>query len=141
MINKFDGNYDFLSNFYPVAITFAGITYPSVENAFQAMKTLNFNERLEFVNLTPNEAKHKGRRIVLRAKWDNIKPAIMLTLIRIKFENLELREKLLATGDEELIEGNYWNDTFWGVCNGIGKNYLGKILMRVREEIKNGSKF
>ena len=137
MINRFNGQYAFLSNFYPVQITFAGITYPSVENAFQAMKTLDFNERLQFVNLTPGEAKYKGKHITLRPHWDNIKPAIMKTLLELKFQNSELREKLLATGEEELVEGNTWNDTFWGVCNGVGKNYLGKLLMRIREEIKN----
>ena len=50
--------------------------------------------------------------------------------------NDDLKEKLLATGDAELIEGNTWNDTYWGVCRGKGKNHLGKIIMEVREALK-----
>jgi predicted NAD-dependent protein-ADP-ribosyltransferase YbiA (DUF1768 family) len=61
----------------------------------------------------------------------------MLSALRIKFKNPELRAMLLTTGDEELIEGNWWRDTYWGVCEGIGQNKLGKLLMQVREEIKN----
>uniref|UniRef100_UPI00345E83CD NADAR domain-containing protein n=1 Tax=uncultured Duncaniella sp. TaxID=2768039 RepID=UPI00345E83CD len=53
--------------------------------------------------------------------------------------NPALAEKLIATGDAELVEGNYWHDTVWGVCDGVGENHLGKILMRVREELKNST--
>lgn len=48
--------------------------------------------------------------------------------------------KLLATRDRMLIEGNDWGDTFWGMVDGEGENNLGKILMRVREEIKTDLK-
>jgi predicted NAD-dependent protein-ADP-ribosyltransferase YbiA (DUF1768 family) len=60
----------------------------------------------------------------------------MEELVRRKFADPELAEKLLATGDEELVEGNTWNDRFWGVCRGEGRNELGKILMRVRAELR-----
>ena len=53
-------------------------------------------------------------------------------------EHLDLQERLLATGDAILIEGNTWNDTYWGVCNGVGKNTLGQLLMKIREEIRKG---
>ena len=52
-------------------------------------------------------------------------------------QNEELKEKLLATENEELVEGNTWHDTYWGVCNRRGKNKLGKILMRIREELRD----
>ena len=62
--------------------------------------------------------------------------------VREKFNNNdELKEMLISTGDEELIEGNHWHDVFWGICNGKGENNLGKILMQVRSEIKNNTVF
>ena len=51
-------------------------------------------------------------------------------------QNPELGNKLLETGNQELVEGNTWGDIFWGVCNGKGQNWLGKILMMVRDEIR-----
>ena len=68
--------------------------------------------------------------------WEEIKDSIMYLGLRQKFHNPTLQKKLLATGEEELIEGNWWNDTYWGVCNGVGQNNLGKILMEVRDEIR-----
>lgn len=137
MISSFKGEYEFLSNFYPLRIVYNGIAYASVEAAFQAQKTLNKEERLKFTYLTPSEAKKAGRRVTLRPDWEYVKLMIMEDLIRIKFSNSILREKLLMTEDSELIEGNYWNDYYWGVCNGRGLNYLGIILMNIREEIQN----
>ena len=86
---------------------------------------------------TPGQAKRLGRKCLLRKDWEEAKDHAMLSVLRAKFANPELKEKLIATGDVELVEGNHWNDTYWGVCNGIGKNMLGKLLMQVREEIKN----
>ena len=61
----------------------------------------------------------------------------MLNVVRAKFDqHPDLAQKLLETGDEELVEGNTWGDRYWGVCGGKGKNMLGKILMRVREELR-----
>ena len=60
----------------------------------------------------------------------------MKILLRQKFGDAWLRAKLLATGDAELIEGNYWHDTFWGMCNGKGENHLGRLLMEVRSELR-----
>ena len=69
--------------------------------------------------------------------WEEVKDQIMYEICLAKFtQNEELKEKLLATGNEELVEGNTWHDTYWGVCNRRGKNKLGKILMRVRSELK-----
>lgn len=62
----------------------------------------------------------------------------MVDIVRAKFtQNKELAKRLKATGDKTLIEGNYWHDTYWGVCEGVGENYLGKILMNLRSEISN----
>lgn len=138
MIDGFFGEYRFLSNFWEAPVTFEGIEFRNNECAFQAMKTLNMSERKAFANLPPNEGKKMGRRVTLRKDWEEVKTDIMLDICRAKFsQNEELKGKLLATGDDYLQETNTWNDTCWGVCNGIGENRLGKILMQVREELRN----
>ena len=137
MINSFDKEYYFLSNYYPSKITFEGIEYKTVEHAFQAAKSLDNFERYTIAMMpTPGRAKQMGRSTSLRADWEEVKESIMEICLREKFAIPELREKLLATGDEELIEGNTWNDRFWGVCNGEGENKLGKLLMKIRKELQ-----
>lgn len=97
-------------------------------------------KRSEFANLPPNEAKRLGRRVKLRADWETVKDQVMFDVCCAKFNDNEyLAQLLVQTGDAILIEGNTWNDTYWGVCNGKGKNMLGKILMQIREEKKKYS--
>ena len=128
----------FLSNFYPCAITFSGITFPSVEHAFQAEKTLDMEIRKKIAKAsTPGKAKSIGRKVKLRFDWEAVKDIIMLTCLQQKFAIPKFRRALLATGDAKIIEGNNWGDVYWGVCNGIGKNKLGKLLMQIRQEINN----
>ena len=140
MIDRFDGDYAFLSNFYPSSIFDSndGFTYPTVEHFFQAKKSLILRER-EMISKaeTPGRAKRMGRKVQLRSDWEDIKLFVMEYALRRKFSKPRFKEALLATGDEELIEGNWWGDTFWGVCNGVGENNLGKLLMKIREEFKN----
>lgn len=137
MINRFDGQYFFLSNFYPTKVVFEGIIFESAEHAYQAAKSTDPKVRAKFLSAnSAKEAKALGRKIKLRPDWEQIKLDIMLRVVKSKFKhNIQIADKLLATGDEELVEGNNWNDTFWGVCDGVGENHLGKILMQVREEI------
>lgn len=135
MIGKFNGKYDFLSNFYISPVEFEGAQYPSVENAYQAAKETG--DREKFKSCSPSKAKKLGRKVNLRQDWEETKIEIMTTIVRNKFTNLDLKEKLLDTGDQELVEGNWWKDTFWGVCMGDGRNELGKILMKVRQEIRS----
>lgn len=136
IINRFDGRYHFLSNFYEVPVTYNGITYRNTEAAFQAQKCL---ERAhEFADISANEAKRLGRKVTLRPDWNDVRIDIMHNIVLAKFrQNTDLYEQLIATGDCELIEGNYWGDRFWGVCSGTGENHLGQILMQVREELKD----
>ena len=137
MINEFRGQYRFLSNFYPCLIEFEGNVYISVEHAFQAAKTLDEDWRESiFWARTPSDAKRIGRKVPLREDWEEIKLSVMENLLRQKFNIFDFKSALLATGDEELIEGNWWGDTFWGVCNGQGENHLGKLLMKIRSEIR-----
>lgn len=144
IISSFKDKYDFLSNFYLHPVRWQGVEYPSNEHAFQAAKTLDLKVRERIRNAgTPGRAKKlggplaKGGIVILRNGWENSRLFVMLTLVRRKFEDPHLADLLLATGDAELVEGNWWGDTFWGVCGKAGgKNHLGKILMQVRDEIR-----
>jgi len=137
-IAAFNGEFRWLSNFWPVSITLAdGITYPSSEHAYMASKTLDMSVRREVATLkTAGDAKRFGRKIKLRADWEEVKRNEMLSVLRLKFKDPLLRIKLINTGDARLIEGNTWGDTYWGVCNGQGQNVLGQLLMLVRDEIR-----
>jgi len=148
MIDKFEGRYRFLSNFYPCEIEHKGIIYNSVETYYIAMKVTDMqlisgvyytaaDFRKIISKMNPSEAKKLGKKVKLRTDWENKKLDFMNWAVREKFKNEELSNLLLSTGDQELIEGNWWGDTFYGVCNGKGENNLGKILMAVRDEIRN----
>lgn len=127
---------NYLSNFYPCKVLFEGIEYPSSENAYQAAKTEDIEIRKIFSKITANEAKKLGRKIKIRLEWDLIKLEIMHKICLDKFtRNPDLSQKLISTGDSYLEETNFWGDQFWGVYEGIGKNWLGKILMQIRNEI------
>lgn len=134
-IESFTGEYDFLSNFYPVPIEYEGITYPSVEHAFQAAKTDDLVEKLKILNApSPGKAKRLGKKVRLRKNWEKEKVKIMITLLLIKFPpESPLTEKLRETRFKILIEKNTWGDVFWGVCGGRGLNKLGECLMLCRD--------
>ena len=144
MINRFEGKYSFLSNFYQSTISDGNLMFPTVEHLFQAAKTTDMAEYEKIACArTPNEAKYLGRHVALRKDWEEVKEQVMYKALVEKFSIPELRRSLLATGDEELIEGNVWHDNTWGNCtcercrNIEGQNKLGKLLMKIREEIKN----
>ena len=78
-----------------------------------------------------------ARTLRLRPNWEEKKVSIMREIVLAKFtQNEELGRKLVKTGSAVLQEGNYWGDTFWGICKGKGGNWLGRILMEVREELQ-----
>ncbi len=138
MISAFAGQYRFLSNFYQSVVRMDGVDYPTVEHAFQAAKNPSaaYRERVASAR-EPGHAKRLGRMVMLRADWEHVKLDVMLALLRIKFyRGGDLADRLLATGDHELVEGNTWGDAYWGVCNGVGENHLGKLLMQVRGELR-----
>lgn len=137
-INAFRGEFVFLSNFHPCHVTLDGLEFPSVEHAFVAAKTTDMGQRRIIQELpTPGKAKRYGARLELREGWEEMKLQVMEDLLRQKFSAGELAEALMATGDAELLEGNNWGDTFWGVrigC-GMGHNHLGKLLMKIRSDL------
>lgn len=136
-IDSFTGEYRFLSNFFPTEVTYQGDIYNSVEQAYQASKTNDLGERARIRGeKSPGKAKRLGRRVTLRPDWEQVKLQVMHELVLQKFQDKVLRAELLTTGDLELIENNWWNDYFWGVCRGTGENHLGKILMKVRDQLR-----
>jgi ribA/ribD-fused uncharacterized protein len=143
-ITKFEGEYRFLSNFWNSELYYQGITYPTLEHAYQAAKTLNQQDRERISKLeTPGTAKRAGRELTIQANWDILRVDIMRDLLLMKFTIPELRKKLIATGTAILVEGNTWHDNYWGSCTCIkcknqGRNILGTLLMSLRSLIQGG---
>lgn len=138
MISEFHGPYRFLSNFWPAEVALDGVTYPNVETAYQAAKVDDPAVREQIRRMAPGQAKRFVRRFPLPSDWETRKVAVMEDLVRQKFtRHLALAQRLLATGDAELQEGNRWGDAFWGVDlrTGRGSNHLGRLLMKVRSEL------
>jgi ribA/ribD-fused uncharacterized protein len=134
-ITEFKGEYIFLSNFYNFPIRYDGVLYKTSEHAYQSQKTFVDKE----INLikeapTPEAAKKIAQGATLREDWGNIKVQVMRDVLWAKFSNPFLSDKLVSTGNATLIEGNTWGDVFWGVCDGKGKNMLGRLLMEIRKE-------
>ena len=134
--------YTFLSNMERCKVLMYNQWYTSVESAYQASKCADPADRVQFQHLNPYEAKKLGRRVRMRPDFDTLKLQFMEELLRRKFSNVnpELKRKLIDTGDIELVEVNTWRDTFYGECNGIGQNHLGKLLMKIRQEIRDSTK-
>lgn len=140
-IFEFQGEYRWLSNFWPCSVELDGLAFNSVEAAYVAAKTTDVEIRKKIQSLkTAGECKRFGRTIELREDWEDIKLDVMYKLLVQKFSNKELARKLLDTGDRHIQEGNNWNDKFWGVCKGVGENHLGKLIMKVRSDLYNAHK-
>lgn len=141
MIEIFRGEYNWLSNFhrFEKPMVYGSLVFPTNEHFYVAMKTTSFTERQAVSNHPTKGLKSFGRKLTIRDEWDEIKLDVMLYGLRYKFSknNPTLRQKLINTRDQYIQEGNYWGDTFWGVClkTGVGENNLGRLLMQVREEI------
>lgn len=136
VVKSFRDEYMFLSNFFLTEVQFEGLTYKNSEAAFQSAKTLDMGKRKQFQSMNPLQAKRAGKKVELREDWEEVKNQIMYQICKDKFErNFVIRDKLIELEGVELIEGNNYGDTYWGVSDGIGENHLGKILMRVRDEL------
>lgn len=135
-IDSFFGEYRYLSNFYPCEVELDGERYASVEHAYQAAKVTDPRLRQEIAaQPTPGLAKRFMTLRPVRDDWDEIRMPTMRALLRQKFEYEPLRSMLIATIPAELVEANNWGDTFWGVCDGVGENHLGRLLMEIRSVI------
>ena len=143
-IRSFRGKNAYLSNFYPCNIIYDGMTYKNLEAAFQAAKCSDLTARSQFQSLDPAEAKKLGRTVALRDDWEKIKLIVLSELVRVKFIGFpELLDCLLATGGAYLSEDNTWHDNYYGNCTCTkcqdipGQNYLGHILMQLREQMRH----
>lgn len=133
----FRGQYFFLSNFYPCSVLFDGNSYPTAEHAYQCAKARDHEGwRLVRNASSPGKAKAAGQRIPKVHDWNDIRLDVMRRVLRAKFRNPDLVRALLDTGDIELVEDNTWNDRFWGRYQGVGENWLGRLLMELREELR-----
>lgn len=131
-------DYRFLSNFEEAQVVYEGVKYPSSENAYQAAKTFNLDYKKRLKECSPSESKKISRSLEVRDDWEEVKLQVMEDVVRDKFtRNIRLKLELFKTGDKYLEETNYWSDRFFGVCDGVGHNHLGKILMKIREELKS----
>jgi N-glycosidase YbiA len=134
----FSGDRFFLSNFYPHPFIFRGHRYPTAEHAFQAAKCIDADEAERIRGaVSPAAAKQIGRRVSLRSDWDDVRIEVMRGVLAAKFADLDLRARLLATEEDELVEENTWNDRFWGRSRGIGRNMLGQLLMELRASLRH----
>lgn len=152
VIDRFSGEWRFLSNFSLPAVVLDDVVYPTVENAYQAAKSFNAEHRSLCRLTTAGNAKRLGRHVALRPDWEQVKTAIMQELLEQKFLASPWRDGLLRTGTAILIEGNDWGDSYWGCVqrpNAIGtpryvtpagvkwwgENMLGQLLMQVRAKL------
>lgn len=141
-ICRFRDDYYFLSNFYPCIVNYDGRKFRSSEAAFQSAKCLSESDKDLFMTKTPVQAKRDVRKMNTRPDWTKVSIQVMYDVVYAKFtQNPALKEKLLATGDAYLEEGNFHKDDFWGTYYGKGKNMLGKILMLIRQELYFGKRY
>lgn len=135
-IGEFRGRHRFLSNFHPCGIVLGGEAYPSVEHAYQAAKLSDpeYRDRIRRT-IKAGDAKALGHGKGGKS-WHKRSLKVMYKLLLQKFAHEPLRSKLLETYPKELVEGNWWGDTFFGVCRGVGENHLGKLLMDVRDVLR-----
>ena len=139
IIADFRGIFKFLSNFAEVKIIAEGMVFNSTEAAYQALKTEDLGIRAQFIGLSPKEARKLGQNVPLRKDWDRIKNMVMYAVCEEKFKQEPFKTLLMRTGESILIEENTWGDTYFGVCNGIGENNLGKDLMSIRRRLFAGT--
>lgn len=135
VIAKFDGEYEFLSNFYTMPFNWRNMRFTTAEHAFQAAKALHDKQYVKsmLAASSPGKAKRLGRAVKIDVKeWDQRKDQMMREIIHCKFRDGVMAAKLINTGSAMLVEGNTWGDTYWGRCNGKGFNKLGAILMEER---------
>lgn len=146
----FFDEYRFLSNFHLCSVLYDGVMWPSSEHAYMAAKCFKkfengtcFYDKTKYkdiTNMSCAQVKRWGEGVVLRDDWENVKTNLMYSICLDKFtRNTDIRKKLNETENKTLIEANDWGDSYWGfdVKKNKGKNYLGQVLMKVRDVMKN----
>jgi ribA/ribD-fused uncharacterized protein len=142
----------YLSNFYIVDVEYLDVVYPSSEHAYMSAKSdeivvideqeILWKEFCKRRDVRPSKVKGQSRYLTLPENWNEIKIDVMYNVLVNKFKNESLRKRLLSTGNQNIQEGNWHSDVFWGVdlksTPNVGENHLGRLLMRVRDEIRRG---
>lgn len=142
-IKNFRGKYNFLSNMFNCNITIDNNVFTNAEAYFQSLKCRNLDDVAKFVGIEGSKAKQLGKKIDLIDNWNDIRYETMVKVLFAKFnQNEELKQQLIDTYPNELVEGNHWHDNYWGVCScdkcsGKGQNSLGIALMQVRDSYLN----
>jgi hypothetical protein len=169
-ILKFRQEFSYLSNFNVLKnkIHYLGYNYISVEAGYMAQKCDDIAWKKYCSTISPHgnaqgEMKKAAYKVDLVKDFRDKQLKIMLDLLRLKFRNNpELANKLVATYPRMIMEGNVWNDRYWGAtipkqkhCHlsdsgeleklyeefpqyfYVGQNYLGRLLMKVRDELLN----
>lgn len=136
--------YGCFSNFSRHSIFLKGKRWPTSEHYFQAQKFAGEPDEEEVRRAKrPMDAANMGRdrKRPLRRDWESVKEQVMLDALRAKFtQHDDLKEILLGTGSAKLVEHTA-NDSYWGDGgDGSGKNRLGHLLMRLREELAGEAK-
>lgn len=136
-ITEFRGEFSWLSNFFPVQIEYEGLTYPSVEHAYQAGKLINIEDRKLFLIMSAGQAKRNWKKYKTYNLTEEFRLNLMYQLLSIKFNQEPFKSLLIATGDCNIQECNLWGDTFFGYClkTNQGKNHLGQMIMNIREKL------
>ena len=143
-IVRFNDDFFFLNNFANSRITINGITYPTVQHAFEAMKTSDKATQQEIADTEKCvDAMKIARTASFRPDFLSNRLVIMEQLLEKKFANPYYKKQLLATGDKDLVNTLYWKDNFWGVQEdtGEGQNWLGRILTKIREKYADDAWF
>lgn len=131
----------FLSNFFPIPIKYKNADYASVEAAYMSAKSEDvlWKSFCQDPFNSPGAIKNRSKLITIREDWADIKLSVMEECLRCKFSYPHMIEMLLATGNQNIVEGTTWNDRFWGVdlteTPNIGENHLGRLLMKIRDEL------
>jgi hypothetical protein len=137
---KIKDPHGYMSNYSRHRFFVYGRWWNCVEAPYQAAKTFDEAEKnLIHQAKGSNEARLLGQKVTFRSDWDQVKDIVMEECLIAKFlQHKDIRDQLIATGEEELIEDTTSsNDMYWGCgTDGTGQNKLGKILMKVRKELK-----
>ena len=140
MINKFDNEYIFLSNYYPQNITYKGITYNCAMNAYYGQLISDNLQKKAIANATPSRALSMVINSISKIDYSQEEQDnIMYEILKVKFSDSKLKNLLLQTNQEPLNNNINWEDTYWGICNDEGDNKLGKLLMKLRDELSDNT--
>jgi ribA/ribD-fused uncharacterized protein len=136
---KTNDPHGYMSNYWKAKFILDDKVWETTEHYYQAMKTLDPNEQEQVRNAAKaNDARLLGQKVTLRADFNEVKDQLMRTCLLAKFnQHLCLKQQLIDTGDDELIEDSKV-DAYWGIgADGNGQNKLGKLLMEIRSELRN----